>query len=134
MAGAGERARTHELALVGGRRATHCGMLGYYTGQLARDGLVALMMADCRPVVAPFGATSAVFGTNPISIAFPHDPFPVLIDMGTSAATLGDLAVALREGRLLPEGAAYDASGSAPSASSRSWAAGYAGASSRTRR
>ena len=31
--------------------------------------------------------------------------------MGTSAATLGDLAVALREGRLLPEGAAYDASG-----------------------
>jgi len=108
---AGERARTHGLALVGVRRATHCGMLGYYTEQLARDGLVAVMMADCRPVVAPFGATSAVFGTNPISVAFPHDPFPVLIDMGTSAATLGDVLVALREGRLLPEGAAYDASG-----------------------
>ncbi len=111
VAWAGERARTHGLALVGVRRATHCGMLGYYTGQLARDGLVAIMMADCGAMVAPFGATSAVFGTNPISIAFPHDPFPVLVDMGTSAATFGDVLVALREGRLLPEGAAYDASG-----------------------
>ena len=111
VAWAGERARTHGLALLGVRRATHCGMLGYYTGQLARDGLVAIMMADCGAMVAPFGATSAVFGTNPISIAFPHDPFPVLVDMGTSAATFGDVLVALREGRLLPEGAAYDASG-----------------------
>ncbi len=111
VAWAGERARTHGLALVGVRRATHCGMLGYYTGQLARDGLVAIMMADCGAMVAPFGATSAVFGTNPISIAFPHDPFPVLVDMGTSAATFGDVLVALREGRLLPEGAAYEASG-----------------------
>ncbi len=111
VAWAGERARTHGLALVGVRRATHCGMLGYYTGELARDGLVAIMMADCGAMVAPFGATSAVFGTNPISIAFPHDPFPVLVDMGTSAATFGDVLVALREGRLLPEGAAYDASG-----------------------
>ena len=108
---AGERARRHGLCLVGVRRATHCGMLGYYTGQLAADGLVALMMADCGAMVAPFGATSAVLGTNPVSIAFPHDPFPVLIDMGTSAATFGDVLVALREGRLLPEGAAYDASG-----------------------
>jgi len=107
----GRRAREHGLCLVGVRRATHCGMLGYYTGQLARDGLVALMMADCRPVVAPFGASSAVFGTNPISVAFPHEPFPILVDMGTSAVTLGDVMVALREGRPLPEGAAYDASG-----------------------
>ena len=107
-----ERAREHGLSLVGVRRATHCGMLGYFTAQLALEGLVALMMTDCGAMVAPFGATSAVLGTNPLSIAFPHEPFPVLIDMGTSAATFGDVLVALREGRPLPEGAVYDASGS----------------------
>ena len=108
---AGERAREHGLALVGVRGGTHCGMLGYYTGQLAQEGLVALMMANCGAMVAPFGATSPVFGTNPVSIAFPHAPFPVLIDMGTSAVTFGDVLVALREGRLLPEGVAYDPCG-----------------------
>jgi len=108
---AGERAREHGVGLVGVRRATHCGMLGYYTGQLAADGLVAMMMADCGAMVAPFGVTSAVFGTNPISVAFPHEPFPVLIDMGTSAATFGDVLVALQEGRPLPDEAAYDAAG-----------------------
>jgi len=106
-----ERAGKHGLALVGVRRATHCGMLGYYTSQLAQGGLVALMMADCGAMVAPFGATSAVFGTNPMSVAFPHEPFPVLIDMGTSAATFGDVLVALQEGRPLPDGVAYDAAG-----------------------
>lgn len=108
---AAERARSRGLALVGVRGATHCGMLGYYTGQAAQGGLVALMAADCGAMVAPFGATSAVLGTNPLSIAFPYEPFPLLIDMGTSAATFGDVLVALREGRLLPEGVAYDASG-----------------------
>ena len=108
---AAERARLRGLALVGVRGTTHCGMLGYFTGQLAQGGLVALMTADCGAMVAPFGATSAVFGTNPLSIAFPHEPFPVLIDMGTSAATFGDVLVALGQGRSLPQGVAYDARG-----------------------
>jgi len=106
-----DRARKHGLALVGVRRTTHAGMLGYYTAQLAEAGLVALMFADCVAMVAPYGATSAVLGTNPVSIAFPHEPFPVLIDMGTSGATFGDVLVALQQGKMLPEGVACDASG-----------------------
>ena len=106
-----ERAAKHGLALVGVRRATHAGMLGYYTAQLAEAGLVAMMLANCVAMVAPCGATSAVLGTNPVCVAFPHEPFPVLIDMGTSAATFGDVLVALQQEKLLPEGVAFDASG-----------------------
>ena len=104
-------ARAHGHALVGARNTRHCGMLGYYAGRIAQEGLVALTMADCGPMVAPWGAAEAILGTNPIAAAFPHRPHPVLIDMGTCAVTYGAIDQARRTGRPLPERSALDANG-----------------------
>lgn len=104
-------ARVEGHALVGARNTTHCGMLGYYTGRLAREGLAALAMADCQAMTAPWGAAEAVFGTNPISAAFPHEPWPVLVDMGSCAITYGAIDQARRAGRSLPEHSALDEAG-----------------------
>ena len=64
-------------------------MRRYWAEQIAQQGLIGIVMAQSPEYVAPHGATEAVFGTNPIAIAFPtggdgHDP--VLLDMATSAA------------------------------------------------
>lgn len=104
-------AHTEGHALVGARNTTHCGMLGYYTARIAQNGLIALAMADCAPMITPWGAADAVFGTNPISAAFPHKPWPILVDMGTCAVTYGALDQARRTGQQIPEHSALDADG-----------------------
>jgi len=98
-------------ALVGARNTLHCGMLGYYVAAAARRGVIALLFADCSPLVAPWGGADSVLGTNPIAAAFPHQPYPILIDMGTSATTYGALDLARRRGEPAARDAALDAQG-----------------------
>jgi LDH2 family malate/lactate/ureidoglycolate dehydrogenase len=99
------------LALVGARNTRHAGMLGYYVGRAAQQGVIALLFADCSPLVAPWGGAESVLGTNPIAAAFPNEPYPILIDLGTSATTYGALDQARRSGERAPEQSALDASG-----------------------
>jgi len=106
-----ERAQRHGLAVVAVRNVRHMGMLGYYVRLLAERDIVGLAFADCRPLVAPFGGTQAVLGTNPIAAAFPWQPFPIVIDTGTSAVTFGDVMLARTQGRPLPAGVALDSDG-----------------------
>ena len=110
-------------ALAGVRNTRHCGMLGYYAWRIAQHDLIALLFADCAPLVAPWGATEGILGTNPIAAAFPpaasKSAFPVLIDMGTSAITFGAVKVARGKGAPLPEKAALDAKGRSVDSSGR---------------
>lgn len=104
-------ARTHGHALVGARNTRHCGMLGYYASRAADRGMIALLFADCSPLVAPWGGAESVLGTNPIAAAFPNEPHPILIDLGTSATTYGALEEARRAGKPAPAGSICDAEG-----------------------
>lgn len=98
-------------ALVGVRNTRHSGMLGYYADRIVRRDLVALVCANCSPMVAPWGAAEAVMGTNPIAAAFPASPHPILIDMGTAAITYGALDYARRTGQAVPEGCIINSEG-----------------------
>jgi LDH2 family malate/lactate/ureidoglycolate dehydrogenase len=81
-------------------------MLGYYSDRAAKRGVVALVMADCCPLMAPWGGMEPVLGTNPISAAFPWKPHPILIDLGSAAITQGDVDRARRaDGEIAPESA-----------------------------
>jgi LDH2 family malate/lactate/ureidoglycolate dehydrogenase len=88
-----------------------CGALGYYTEQIANAGYVGIMISAADPGVAPYGGTQAVFGTNPLSIAIPYKPHPILLDMSTANLTWGDLLKAEKEGIQLPKDSAYDIEG-----------------------
>lgn len=105
------RGRQHGLALVGVRNTRHMGTLGYYVDMIARQGLVGLAFADCIPLVAPHGGIDKVLGTNPIAAAFPWPPHPILIDLATSATTLGDVMIAQRKGETISPGQALDKDG-----------------------
>jgi len=115
---AADKARGEQIAVAAARHAQHCGMLGYYVSMMAAggpagedNGVIGLAVANCWPLVAPWGGVQSVLGTNPIAAAFPAQPHPILIDLGTSATTQGAAARAGRRGEPLPPGCAVDRDG-----------------------
>ncbi len=87
--------------------------LGFFTEQIARQGLIGLGMTNASPVVAPPGGRRRVIGTNPISFAVPDGKGGVamLFDQSTSAVALGRITMAKAAGESIPEGWAVDAQG-----------------------
>jgi LDH2 family malate/lactate/ureidoglycolate dehydrogenase len=61
--------------------------------------------------VAPFGGIDRLMGTNPVAMAFPAEDDPLIIDIGTSSTTWGDVVLARAKGEPLPEGLAVDTEG-----------------------
>jgi len=75
------------------------------TEMIAEQGLVAFACTSYKPAVAPAGATKPLFGTNPISFAWPRPgKTPVVYDMATASMAMGEVQVAKREGHKVPLG------------------------------
>ena len=106
-----ERARRHGVAWVTVREGNHFGMAGYYPRALARDGLAGIVFTNAGPSVAPWGGRRPVVGTNPIAIAVPAHPDPVVMDMAVTTAARGKIRRAAAENRPIPAGWALDAEG-----------------------
>jgi len=81
---------------------------------IAEHNLVGLACTPYMPAVAPAGATKALFGTNPISFAWPRlGKPPVVFDMATAAMAMGEVQIAARDGHTVPLGTGLDADGNA---------------------
>ncbi len=106
-----ELARTSGVGVVGIRNTWFSGRLAYYVERAAKAGFVAIHTASTQARVAPAGGIDRVFGTNPVSFAFPCDPDPLVIDFGTGMTTWGNVLLRQKLGQPLDEGAAVDASG-----------------------
>jgi LDH2 family malate/lactate/ureidoglycolate dehydrogenase len=105
------KAETHGMALVGINNTWMSGRSAHYVELIGRAGLVAIHSVSASHQVAPHGGARPTMGTNPIAFAFPADPDPLVIDMGTSAFMGTDLKFRQRLGIPLPEGVAIDAQG-----------------------
>ena len=105
------RADSVGVGLVGGVNTGHCGMLGYYASMMADAGMAGLVMCNTLPRVAPWGGTEPVLGTNPISAGFPSRDGQVLVDLSTAAITNGEVLMALKDDRPIPEGCALGPDG-----------------------
>lgn len=90
-----------------------CTSLGFFTEQIARQGLIALGMTNASPIVAPPGGKTRVIGTNPISFAVPDGQggIAMLFDQSTTTVALGKITMAKAAGEKIPEGWAVDAEG-----------------------
>jgi delta1-piperideine-2-carboxylate reductase len=90
----------------------HFAALWPETEYLADRGLVGIACTAYMPMVAPAGSSTALFGTNPISFAWPRPgKTPVCYDMATAAMAMGDVQIAARDGRSVPLGTGLDADG-----------------------
>jgi len=106
-----ERAARSGVCIVGIRNSDHCGIAGYYAWLAARSGFIAALTCDCFARTAPFGATTPVFGTNPIAFGVPTGQEPLVLDFSISEMTNGLMNALVREGGRLPAGIAFDQSG-----------------------
>lgn len=89
------------------------GELGYYTSELATEGLVALAGANSPALMSLYEAPDALTGTNPFSFALPGLPSPRLIDQASSAVAWVRIRDAAAAGEPIPPGWALDANGAA---------------------
>ena len=79
---------------------------------IAEQGLVAFACTSYKPAVAPAGAIKPLFGTNPISFAWPRkNKPPVVYDMATASMAMGEVQVAKREGHKVPIGTGLNKDG-----------------------
>jgi LDH2 family malate/lactate/ureidoglycolate dehydrogenase len=90
------------VAVVTAHNTWFSGRCAYYVERAARQGYIALHTTNSTARVAPFGGARRMMGTNPFAIAFPGVDDPVIIDIGTSAITWGDVVLAKAKGEALP--------------------------------
>jgi L-2-hydroxycarboxylate dehydrogenase (NAD+) len=107
-----ERAEKMGVAWVSVMNSNHFGIAGYYAIRGLDRDLIGIAMTNTPALVSPLGVKGRVLGTNPIAAAFPahHEP-PVVIDMSTSAVSLGFVENARRDCRSLPQGCIVTANG-----------------------
>lgn len=106
-----EAARSQGIAMLGIRNAYACGVLGYFTARLARQGLVAMMFANASATMAPWGGRKPFFGTNPWSLSAPRAGAPLILDSSSSATAYVNLATAAAREEAIPPHWALDAEG-----------------------
>ena len=102
------------VAVLAITNSHHMAALWPETEAIAEEGLVGFACTSYKPAVAPAGATKPLFGTNPISFAWPRPgKTPVVYDMATASMAMGEVQVAKREGHKVPLGTGLNKSGKA---------------------
>jgi LDH2 family malate/lactate/ureidoglycolate dehydrogenase len=98
-------AREHGVGAVAARRLGYLGALWWFVEPGARDGCIVLAACTSQACVVPHGGVQPLHGTNPIAVAVPATPEPIVVDMRTSALRMADYWAAVRAGGPLPGGA-----------------------------
>ncbi|NBE98216.1 Ldh family oxidoreductase [Nonomuraea sp. KC401] len=105
-------AAAHAAGVVAVRECNHVGRLGEYAATLAAQGLVAQVVGNADPTVAPYGGHRRMLGTNPMAWAVPRaGGAAVVMDWATAAIAEGKLGLLLAGGSRAPEGVVVDPEG-----------------------
>ena len=100
------------VAVLAITNSHHMAAMWPETEAIAEAGLVGFACTSYKPMVAPAGARKALFGTNPISFAWPRPgKTPVVYDMATAAMAMGEVMVAARDGHKVPLGTGLNKDG-----------------------
>ncbi len=100
-----EITKKHGIGVLTITNTHHFAALWPETEALAEEDLVGIACTAYKPSVAPAGAKKPLFGTNPISFAWPRPgKTPVVYDMATATMAMGEVQVAKREGHKVPLG------------------------------
>ena len=109
-----ELTKNNGVGVLAIRNSHHMAALWPETEAIAEAGLVGFACTAYKPMVAPAGGKQSLFGTNPISFAWPRPgKTPVVYDMATASMAMGEVQVAAREGHSVPLGTGLDKNGNA---------------------
>jgi (2R)-3-sulfolactate dehydrogenase (NADP+) len=106
-------AKKYGLAAMGVQNSYNAATLGYHTGYLAKQGLLAFGYTNAVPLIAPVGGATPIIGTNPMSLAVPggRGGIAFLIDQSASAVAWTAVKRAADTGQSIPLGWALDPGG-----------------------
>ncbi len=105
-------AKQHGMSLVSARESNHFGAAAYWAQRIARHGMIAIVVCNATPLVAPWQGREPRVGTNPICMALPG-PDVWLLDMATTTVALNRIWKAAANGETtIPAGWAMDNTGS----------------------
>ena len=110
------KANAQGVACGAMKRCGHIGQLSQWVELAAHQGFAALLTVNdngALQAVAPPGGIRPTLSTNPISIATPSDPHPILVDISTSVVANGKILVAHNENKQVPHGWLRDEHGQA---------------------
>lgn len=107
-----DAARTCGVATLAVCHAHTCTSLGFFTEQIAREGLIGIGATNASAIVSGPGGKTPVIGTNPIAFSIPGEKAPALhADFSTAAVALGKITMAKAAGEPIPLGWAVDKDG-----------------------
>lgn len=107
-------AKGQGVGMVTVRHTNHAAAFSTYIERAARQGCVAFLVGNTPPAMAPTGGATAFLGTNPLAFAAPgpfEDDAPIVVDMATTLIARGNIRMAARQGKPIPEGWAVDSEG-----------------------
>jgi len=107
-----EATKKNGIGILAIKNTHHFAALWHETEALAEKDLIGIACTAYMPSVAPYGATKPLFGTNPISFAWPRkNKSPVVYDMATASMAMGEVQVAARDGHKVPVGTGLNKDG-----------------------
>lgn len=106
------KARATGIGMVTTRNSGDCGMVASYALRALEAGMIGIAMSTGPLLVAPWGGRGVQFCTNPLALAVPAGRRdPIVIDMATSAYSMGKVVLAARDGLKLDGPWLVDAEG-----------------------
>lgn len=110
-----EKAKSLGLAAGGMMNSGHVGRLGEWVTMATVEDCVGLAFCNLggrTGIVAPFGGTKRLLGTNPLAAGIPMDGGPpIVVDFATSVVAEGKVKIAFNKGMELPPGSILDKEG-----------------------
>ncbi|MFZ7104867.1 MAG: Ldh family oxidoreductase [Peptococcaceae bacterium] len=104
------KAATTGIGLAAIRNSNHLGALSYITNLIQQQNMIGFACTNTSPIMAPYGGRAPVLGNNPFSVAIPCSP-PIIFDTALSVTARGNIILAEREGKPIPEGWAVNDKG-----------------------
>lgn len=107
-------AQTQGIGMVAVAHTNHAAAFSTYIERAAQAGCLAMMVGNTPPAMPPWGGREAFLGTNPLAFCAPGPTPttpPVVVDMATTLVARGNIIMAARQGKPIPEGWAIDAEG-----------------------
>ncbi len=110
-----KKAEDYGIGAVTVQHCNHTGRIGEYPPMACERNMVGLFMAKAYPcIVPPWGGSSRVLSTSPLSFAIPAGQEKSIVgDFATSVSSEGKIRVKLNRGEKLPGGWILDVHGRA---------------------
>ena len=107
-----ERVTSNKMCAVALSNTGHTGRLGHYVSRGAEADVVTMAFSHCTPLMAPYGGSKPLLGTNPMAFGFPRsNNEPVIVDLGCATITFGELKRYRSSGEPLPPDSALGPEG-----------------------